>query len=63
MDKEQIKQLRLNLGMSQQAFATRLGISITTVNRWETGDFKPSHFAEEKLQKLHGKYERKTKSN
>ena len=52
MNKEEIKQLRLNLDMSQQAFAVKLGVSLTTVNRWETGDFKPSQLAEVKLQKL-----------
>lgn len=29
--------------MSQEAFAQAIGISFTTVNRWETGKCKPSY--------------------
>lgn len=52
MNSEEIKQLRIKLNMSQQAFAVKLGVGITTVNRWEVGSNKPSRLAEEKLQKL-----------
>ena len=31
--------------MSQEAFAQALGVSFTTVNRWETGKSKPSYKA------------------
>jgi DNA-binding transcriptional regulator YiaG len=52
MNKEEIKELRLRLKMSQQAFATKLGVGIATVSRWELGIFKPSPLAENNLQKL-----------
>lgn len=36
-----IRSLRLRLGLTQEAFARRLGVSITTVSRWENGQVKP----------------------
>ena len=41
MNPEAIKDLRTQLGMSQQAFAAALGVSFATVNRWENGKAKP----------------------
>ena len=41
MESEQIKELRTRLRMSQQAFASALGVSFATVNRWENGKAKP----------------------
>ena len=41
MNPEAIKDLRIQLGMSQQAFAAALGVSFATVNRWENGKAKP----------------------
>jgi hypothetical protein len=41
MESEQIKTIRNQLGMSQQAFAAALGVSFATVNRWENGKAKP----------------------
>jgi putative transcriptional regulator len=40
---EDIKKLRLKLFMSQTVFANELGVSYTTVNRWETGKAKPTY--------------------
>lgn len=40
---EEIKKLRQRLFMSQTAFAQELGVSYTTVNRWETGRAKPTY--------------------
>mgnify|MGYP003479002268 CR=1 FL=1 len=39
----EIKKLRQRLFMSQTAFAQELGVSYTTVNRWETGRAKPTY--------------------
>ena len=39
-DVKRIRQKRL---MSQEAFAQALGVSFTTVNRWETGRCKPTY--------------------
>ena len=40
---ESIKQLRQSQFLSQEALAKELGISFTTVNRWETGKAKPTY--------------------
>ena len=40
---EDIKNIRRRSLMSQEAFAQALGVSFTTVNRWETGKCKPSY--------------------
>ncbi len=58
MNREDIKKLRLNLGMSQQAFSNKVGVSLMTVNRWETGNFNPSGLALKRLEKLQRKYDR-----
>lgn len=38
-----IKKLRQTLFMSQTDFAQELGVSYTTVNRWEVGKAKPNY--------------------
>ena len=38
-----IKVIRKKSLLSQEAFAQVLGVSFTTVNRWETGKSKPSY--------------------
>lgn len=38
-----IKMIRQKNLLSQEAFAQSLGISFTTVNRWECGKAKPSY--------------------
>lgn len=38
-----IKTVRKKSLLSQEAFAQTLGVSFTTVNRWETGKSKPSY--------------------
>ena len=37
-----IKKIRKHSLMSQEAFAQALGVSFTTVNRWECGKTRPS---------------------
>jgi DNA-binding transcriptional regulator YiaG len=37
-----IKALRQAHGMTQEGFAQALGVTFSTVNRWETGKSKPS---------------------
>ena len=39
---EIIKQTRQRLFMSQEAFAKELMVTLSTVNRWETGKSKPN---------------------
>jgi DNA-binding transcriptional regulator YiaG len=55
MDSKDVKELRQSLGLSQSNFASKLGMTITTVNRWENGKCKPSNLAAEKLEKLQSK--------
>jgi putative transcriptional regulator len=40
-----IRQLREALGLTQEEFARELGVSFSTVSRWETGRGRPSHLA------------------
>lgn len=42
---DEIKKLRQKQFMSQTDFAHLLGVSFTTVNRWENGKSKPSYKA------------------
>jgi len=56
MDKKEIKRLREMMGLSQQKFATKLGVGIVTVNRWESGKTIPSSLAEEKLIRMSKRY-------
>src|SRR5687768_12551118 len=47
-----IKMIRLELGMSQQAFAAALGVSFGTVNRWENGKARPQRDRIERMKTL-----------
>lgn len=38
-------ELRRRLGLSQEKFAAKLGVSFQTVNRWERGRSRPSQLA------------------
>lgn len=42
-----VKQVRKELGLSQEQLARELSISFSTVNRWENGKSKPSQMAKE----------------
>ena len=44
-----VKQVRKELGLSQEQLARELSISFSTVNRWENGKSKPSQMAKELL--------------
>lgn len=46
MTPEQVRELRQRLGLSQEQMAHRLGTSLQTVHRWESGKSKPSQLAE-----------------
>ncbi len=47
-----IKTLRKTLGWSQEDLARELGVSLSTVQRWETKGGKPIRLARIALQKL-----------
>lgn len=40
---DEIKELRHKCLLSQVDFAKEIGVSFSTVNRWETGKFKPNY--------------------
>ena len=42
---EAIKQIRIKLGLSQTAFAEKLHVSFSTVNRWENNRAVPNRLA------------------
>jgi len=52
MEPRRIKKIRLNLGWSQEKMARKLGVSFSTVNRWERGRTKPSPLAVKSLETL-----------
>ena len=47
-----IKSMRKRLGLSQEELAQRLGVSFTSVNRWENGQTKPSKLARRQIDLL-----------
>ena len=46
---EQLKALRQQHGWSQEDLARELGVSFSTVNRWENGKAKPSRLAQKSI--------------
>lgn len=51
-----LKKLRNKMLMTQVEFAEMLGVSFATINRWETGKYKPTMKARRKLAPLFKKY-------
>ena len=47
-----IRRLRAKLNISQTELAAILGVSFTSVNRWEKGHHQPTVIAKEKLKQL-----------
>ncbi|MEH2174470.1 helix-turn-helix domain-containing protein [Nostoc sp.] len=45
-----IRELRSITGLTQELFAASLGITYSTVNRWEKGHAKPSSLAMQKIE-------------
>ena len=54
MDAQDIRKLRHSLGLSQVAFADKLGISSITVRRWEKRVCLPSPMARKLLDEMFG---------
>lgn len=44
--------LRVKMNISQQQLGELLGVSFSTVNRWEKGHHEPTLLAKERLKKL-----------
>ena len=49
---KKIKAIRQHLKPSQEELAHKLGVSFTSVNRWENGQTKPSKLARKRLEAL-----------
>lgn len=47
-----IKETRRRLGLTQEKFAAKLGVTLPTINRWENGRTKPSPLAIQNLREL-----------
>ena len=46
---EEIKKIRQKCFLSQEAFGRELGVSFSSINRWESGKRKPSISAMKKM--------------
>ncbi len=44
--------LRIKLNLSQAALAKLLGVSFTSVNRWENGKYEPTKLVKKKIELL-----------
>lgn len=47
-----IRELRAKLGLTQEQFAQKVGVTWSTVNRWENGRGKPSPLAMRQVKAL-----------
>lgn len=47
-----IREIRGRLGLTQEKFAAKLGVTLPTINRWENGRTRPSPLASEKIKEL-----------
>ena len=47
-----IQNLRAKLGLTQEQFAAKVGVTWSTVNRWENGHGKPSPLALRRIEDL-----------
>lgn len=51
-----IRDMRSRLSMTQEEFAHALGITVSTVNRWENGHSEPSKLARATITRLAGSH-------
>ena len=56
---KQVRDLRTKLGLTQEQFAAEVGVTWSTVNRWENERGKPSPLARQRIQELYGKLKNK----
>ena len=54
-----IKEIRLELGFTQEDLARKMGLALSTVSKWEQGVTSPSSLARQKIEKLMKKGGRK----
>lgn len=53
-----IKQLRAYLGLTQEQFAAKIGVTFSTINRWENNKTKLSPLTMPRIKKLQQKLNR-----
>lgn len=58
MDPERIREIRQGLRVTQEDFAHMVGVTFSTVNRWENGKSKPNRIAQRILVSLEKKAKR-----
>lgn len=56
---EKVKAVRSKLKLTQEELAHKLGVSFATVNRWESGSYRPSKMG----QRVFEEFLRKNKVN
>jgi len=49
---EMVRKLRTKLGLTQEQFAAKIGVTWSTVNRWENGRGNPSPLAIRRIEEL-----------
>jgi putative transcriptional regulator len=47
-----VRELRDRIGLTQEKFAAKLGVTFPTINRWENGRAKPSPLASQRIEDL-----------
>lgn len=47
-----VQELRGRIGLTQEKFAARLGVTFPTINRWENGHARPSPLALKQIETL-----------
>ena len=47
-----VQELRERIGLTQEKFAAKLGVTYPTINRWENGRAKPSPLAMKRIEEL-----------
>ena len=50
--REKVRELRRKRGWAQEDMAREIGVSLSTVQRWERQDSKPSRLARRELKRL-----------
>jgi putative transcriptional regulator len=58
MDPKRIQEIRRRLRVTQEDFAHMVGVTFSTVNRWENGKSKPNRIAQRILMGLEKKIQR-----
>ena len=54
-----IRNLRAAMGLTQEQFAAKVGVTFSTVNRWENGRGKPSPLALRRIQEMWTEFHKK----